>query len=141
MAILALPMLWAALAGAAPAGSVDASVSGLRSTRGLLLVCLTTRSDRFPDCQRDPAARRLAVPVAQAQGLSFDDLPSGDYALALIHDENGNHRLDTLFGIPREGFGFSRNPVIRFGPPKFAAARFPVASGRVDEKVRVRYLL
>ncbi|MGJ3628711.1 DUF2141 domain-containing protein [Sphingomonas sp. MMS24-JH45] len=24
----------------------------------------------------------------------------------------------------KEGFGFSRNPAIRFGPPRFAAARF-----------------
>lgn len=108
-----------------------------------MLACLTRRPDRFPDCQSDPAARRVAIASAQAAHvpLAFGDLPSGDYAIALIHDENGNGRLDKVLGIPREGFGFSRNPAIRFGPPKFAAARFAIASGEVDAPIRVKYLL
>ena len=73
--------------------------------------------------------------------MRFDGLPSGDYALALIHDENGNGKLDTVMGIPREGFGFSRNPAIRFGPPKFVESRIEVTSGGVDETVKVKYLL
>ena len=134
-------VLWALLAGAAPPGSVAADVSGLRSAKGQILVCMTTRPDMFSKCQKDPAARRLTVPVAQARDIRFDDLPTGDYAIALIHDENSNNKLDTTFGIPREGFGFSRNPVIRFGPPSFAAAQFPVATSRVEEGIRVKYML
>lgn len=106
-----------------------------------MLACLTTRADRFPDCQKDPNARRVTVATSAAHTLRFDGLPSGDYALALIHDENSNGRLDTVMGIPREGFGFSRNPVIRFGPPKFSQASIAVTSGAVDENVRVKYLL
>lgn len=102
---------------------------------------MTTRPDMFAKCDKDPAARRLAVPVAQARAIRFDGLPTGAYAIALIHDENGNNRLDTSFGIPREGFGFSRNPVIRFGPPKFAEAQFAVVSGKTDEHIRVKYML
>lgn len=104
------------------------------------MACLTMRSDRFPACQADPDARRLKVP-ADVAVLHFDGLASGDYALALVHDENGNSRMDTVMGIPREGFGFSRNPAIRFGPPKFGSASFAVASGSVDTGVRVKYLL
>ncbi|WP_293881924.1 DUF2141 domain-containing protein [Sphingomonas sp.] len=132
---------WMALVGAAPPGSIDADISGLRSNRGQVLVCLTMRADHFPDCHDDPQARRMAVPAAQAGALRFSGLPSGGYAIALIHDENGNNKLDTVLGIPREGFGFSCNPVIRFGAPKFAAARFAVTSGTVDETVRVKYML
>lgn len=104
-------------------------------------MCLTTRADHFPDCQDDPQARRLKVPAAQAADLRFTGLPSGNYAIALIHDENGNNKLDTMFGIPREGFGFSRNPAIRFGPPRFDSAQFVVSSGEVGETVRVKYML
>lgn len=139
MAISALLLL--TLGGASEPGSVDAAVSGLRSTKGQVLACLTSRPDRFPDCQQDPHARRLTVAASQAGELRFADLPSGDYAIALIHDENGNNKLDTIMGIPKEGFGFSRNPAIRFGAPKFAAAQFSVTSGSVDEGVRLRYLL
>ncbi len=106
-----------------------------------MLACLTTRPDRFPDCQGDPRAYRMTLPAAQLSQMHFEGLPSGDYAIALIHDENGNNKLDTFMGIPREGFGFSRNPAIRFGPPKFASARFAVTSGTVDESVHVKYLL
>ena len=71
-----------------------------------------------------PAPSRRSVAAAAPRRRASPALPRGDYALAVIHDENGNARLDTIAGIPREGFGFSRNPPIRFGPPRFAAARF-----------------
>jgi uncharacterized protein (DUF2141 family) len=130
-----------ALIGASAPGSVNAEVEGLRSQKGQVLACLTTRSDHFPDCHNDPQARRLAVPTAQASALRFDGLPTGTYAIALIHDENRNNRLDTALGIPKEGFGFSRNPPLRFGAPKFVAAQFQVVSGTANETVRVRYML
>ncbi len=133
--------IFASLSGAAAPGSVAADVSGLRSGRGQILVCMTTRADMFSRCDKDPSARRLTVPVAQAGNIRFDGLPTGAYAIALIHDENSNNKLDTAFGIPREGFGFSRNPVIRFGPPSFAAAQFPVTNARVEEGIRVKYML
>ncbi len=104
------------------------------------MACLTTRADHFPNCQDDPHARRLTVPTNLAGSLVFGDLPSGTYALALIHDENGNRKLDTTLGIPREGFGFSRNPAIRFGPPKFASARVAISTGQTEEAIRVKYL-
>lgn len=133
---------FAVLAGAAAPGVVDAGVVGLRSAKGQVLVCMTTRADHFPDCQDDPAARRLKVPASAAAGLKFGGLPTGNYAIALIHDENGNNKLDTFMGIPKEGFGFSRNPAIRFGPPKFDSAQFSVSGGsQVGTSVRVKYML
>jgi uncharacterized protein (DUF2141 family) len=73
--------------------------------------------------------------------IHFDGLPHGNYAVAVIHDENNNHKLDTFAGIPREGFGFSRNPSVTFGPPRFAAARFTLSSDADRQQVRMRYLL
>ncbi len=135
-------LAFALLAAGSPPGSVDADVTGLRSAKGQVLVCMTMRADYFPGCQDDPAARRLRVAADSATGLKFTGLPTGNYAIALIHDENGNNRLDTMFGIPREGFGFSRNPAIRFGPPRFDAAQFPVSGGmQVGTSVRVKYML
>ena len=64
-----------------------------------------------------------------------------DYAVAVIHDENGNAKLDTFAGIPKEGFGFSRNPAIGFGPPRFAAARFTLDGDGGAERIRLRYIL
>jgi len=61
--------------------------------------------------------------------------------VAVIHDENSNSKLDTFAGIPREGFGFSRNPAIAFGPPRFTAARFTLDSDAEAQQIRMRYIL
>ena len=128
------------LLGAAEPGTIDLEVAGLRSAKGVVQVCLTRDPVSFPGCVGDRFAVRRTVP-ARVTRLSFDGLPTGGYAAALIHDENSNDRLDTVLGIPREGFGFSRNPAIAFGPPKFRAARFPVTSAGAAERVLVKYLL
>lgn len=126
--------------GLSPAARLDVGVEALRSHKGMLLVCLTRDPAHFPDCSHDPAARTATVPAGSG-ALSFPGLPSGDYALALVHDENGNGRLDTFAGIPREGVGFSRNPRLLFGPPRFAAARFRIDTPGRSEDVRMRYFL
>jgi uncharacterized protein (DUF2141 family) len=130
--------------GAAPVARLDVQVDQMRSAKGLLRFCLTSDPTNFPNCVDDADAVTRSVP-AGARRLSLDGLPRGDYALAVIHDENGNHRLDTFAGIPREGFGFSRNPAIGFGPPRFTAARFTLTgSGTGDadrQQVRMHYIL
>jgi uncharacterized protein (DUF2141 family) len=125
------------LLGTASPGALELELSGLRSAKGVVQLCLTRDAERFPDC--GPTAFRT-VPAGQSH-VRIDGLPSGAYAIALFHDENRNGRLDTLVGIPREGFGFSRNPPVRFGAPKFNAARFAITSGDAEQRVDLKYLL
>ena len=57
--------------------------------------------------------------------VTFENLPSGIYAISLYHDENDNKKLDTNFlGIPKEDTGSSNNAPARFGPPKWKDAKF-----------------
>lgn len=132
-------LVLALLPGARATGSLEVGLAGQRSAKGLMRVCLTADPQNFPNCVDDADAVTRTIP-AGARSLSIPGLPTGDYAVAVIHDENGNARLDTFAGIPREGFGFSRNPAIRFGPPRFSAARFPVA-GAEKQQITIRYLL
>ena len=127
------------LAGATPVAKLEIDVSKLRSTRGVLQLCLTADPRNFPACVDDARALTRTVPATQGS-VKFDALPVGDYAVAVIHDENANKKLDTLMGIPREGFGFSRNPAIGFGPPKFTAARFTLGRDGSEQDIRMRYL-
>jgi uncharacterized protein (DUF2141 family) len=125
---------------AAPAGTVEISITNLRSTRGNVLICLTTNTRRFPDCRGDATARSVSVP-ANAPTTRVTGLAPGTWAIAVIHDENANGRIDTTLGIPREGVGSSRNAPIRMGPPRFADASFVVGTGSVSQSIRMRYLL
>jgi uncharacterized protein (DUF2141 family) len=134
-----LPLGALALIGATPVSGLRVEVEQLRNARGKLQYCLTADPHNFPDCVNDARAITRSVRAADAATL-FDGLPRGEYALAVIHDENGNSKLDTFAGIPREGFGFSRNPKIGFGPPRFTAARFTLDQSSGEQRVRMRYM-
>ena len=115
-------------------------LQGLRSSRGQVHLCLTRNPSHFPNCGTDPQALKRSVPSGQASSLRIE-VPPGQYSLSVIHDENGNGRLDTFLRVPREGFGFSRNPGIRMGPPRFEETRFIMTSGDSAQSIRVRYIL
>lgn len=118
----------------------EIQVEGLRNSRGLVHVCATRNRDHFPDCRGDPASVRQTVPATQRQ-LRLAGLPPGRYAISLFHDQNSNARLDTFLGVPREGFGFSRNPVIRFGAPKFDSVDIELTPGFTRMSIHMQYLL
>ena len=127
------------LIGAVPTASLEVGVDHLRSEKGMIRVCLTADPNNFPNCVDDAHAVGRSI-SATARSLRFYGLPRGAYAVAVIHDENGNNRLDTLAGIPREGYGFSNDAAVRFGPPKFAAARFDVTGDANRQQIRMRYI-
>ena len=129
--------------GAAPEGTMQPlsiEVQGLRSMRGKILVCVTRDAAHFPDCRDDPDRRHFTV-AASGSPLPLGQLAQGSYAIAVIHDENGNGKLDTFAGIPREGVGFSNNPAIRFGAPSFQSAQFSVANNAVRQDIKIKYFL
>ena len=139
--LVTAPLLWMALTAQSYATSLEVTLQGLRSQKGVMHLCLTRNAAHFPNCSGDPRAVKQTVAAANATTVRVTNFHPGSYALSVFHDENKNGRLDTLAGIPREGFGFSRNPVIRFGPPRFERVRVDLASGFTRQTVRMQYLL
>ncbi len=121
--------------------SLDVSITGKRSTKGNMLVCLTANPKAFPDCSKDPKALNAKVTANGSGNVHFDGLAPGAYAISMIHDENGNGKMDMRVFLPKEGFGFSRNPAITFGPPKFGAASFKIGEGANSQSVKLKYML
>lgn len=128
------------LIGTAPTSELSIDVAKLRNAKGVIRICLTAAPNNFPSCVNDAEAVTRSVPAGTHE-LRIAGLPRGDYAIAVIHDENGNKKLDTFMGVPREGFGFSRNPPIGFGAPRFTAARFSLQSDTETQQVTMHYLL
>ena len=131
--------LWLTLAAAAPVTRLDVQVDNLRSAKGMIRICLTADPANFPACVDDANALTRSIP-ASVHTTSFGGLPQRGYAIAVIHDENNNAKLDTIAGIPREGYGFSRNAAVRFGPPHFSAARLMLAGDAEMQQVKMRYI-
>lgn len=123
------------------AATLTVEVGGLRSGEGQVLLALFRGPDGFPGAH-GKAYRWTAAPIAAGRAqIELSGLPPGEYAFALVHDENGNHRLDkNWLGIPKEGFGASNDARGRFGPPKYADAKFMVTQDGAVQRVRVAYM-
>ena len=116
---------------------------GLRNSKGVVRACMTGEVAHFPSCKNPAASYNLVGDAADSVTLTFRDVKPGRYAIALLHDENDNGKADrAAMMIPTEGFGFSRDARVRFGPPKFGEAAFDVAPGTNQKlAIRMRYIL
>ncbi|WP_372521309.1 DUF2141 domain-containing protein [Qipengyuania mesophila] len=120
---------------------VVVTVINLRSAEGTVLACLTPSDGDFPDCGADTQSQKRIVRANTRVTIVFNDVAPGDYAISLLHDENGNGKVDKALFMPTEGFGFSRDAKLRLGPPRFSAAAFHVTSDApVYQTIRMRYL-
>jgi uncharacterized protein (DUF2141 family) len=135
--------------GLAPAASVAAEITitidNLRSSQGQVILCLFSAesSDKaaYPDCAKGKPVRQGKVEIAGGSVVvTYKGLKDGVYAVAAIHDENGNGALDTNFiGIPTEGVGVSNNPRL-MGKPQFDEARLEI-KGKTAITVSAKYIL
>ena len=112
---------------AAHAADLTVTITDLTSAEGSVGVSVVNSADAW-DGKAD-AVDRQRLPVGGKElTFSFADLPPGEYAVMVMHDENGNGELDfNVLGIPSEGYGFSNNPEA-FGKPRYEAARFQLAA-------------
>lgn len=114
-------------------------VSGLRSDKGVLRYCVSPAGAAFPECLGTGVVSGSEAISRQAAIFIVRGLRAGDYAVAVYHDQNSSKRLDTLIGIPREGYGFSRNPGFKPRAPRFDEAAISL-SRNTDIAITMRYL-
>lgn len=112
----------------------------LRPTGGHLR-CLAFASPRgFPDTRRFAAVEVSIAATSADAACHFPALEPGLWAFAFIHDADDDGRLDTnLFGVPTEGYGFSRDASGTFGPPDFEDAAVRTSNEHLVLRPRLRY--
>ncbi len=122
-----------------PLGSavVQIHVTNVRAQVGRVHVDICREAEFLKDCPVFGEAKAVAgTTIVTVNGL----LP-GDYAAQIFYDENGNGKVDrALFGIPKEGVGFSNDAPIRLGPPRWSEAMFHV-SGDKTIAIKLRYFM
>ena len=119
--------------------SVLIEVSGFKNMRGTLNCRLFSKAADFPD---DEGIVTLRVPITGPNtSCSFSNVEPGTYAIAVVHDENGNGKLDkNSVGVPSEGYGVSNNKTYALSAPKWDESSF--ALGATESKallVKLRY--
>ena len=112
------------------AAELRLNISGVKTAQGgTILAGLYNSEDGFPDDGHQIAGIGIPVNGETVTG-SFIDLPAGRYAVALFHDADNDGKMDTgLFGIPREGYGFSGPEKAPMRPPSFSAGSVELKSG------------
>jgi len=99
-------------------------ISGISKIKGSLFIAIFRATDDFPVFGKQFKGIVKEVD-GKTQNYTFDDLPKGEYALAIYQDENRNKILDkNLLGIPTEIYGFSNNARRNFSAPSFQEAKF-----------------
>lgn len=101
-----------------------------------VLVFNSTRG--WPE-DRFAALKDIVVPAHPGTvTVTVPDLPAGDYAVAIAHDVNRNHKVDKNFlGMPKEQWGMSNNPHATIKAPSFNTAKFSLA-GNLEIHVRMQ---
>lgn len=124
-----------------PDNGISVSICNLRNNKGYVLISLYKDGVGYPD-NPDKAIRKAKLAIHNKQAVtSFSGLASGKYAIAILHDENDDQKMNkTFLGLPKEGYGFSNNVMGTFGPPSFSKASFTYSSGKVvSVSIKTRY--
>ena len=122
-----------------PVGTItlQVNVTGVRNAKGVMHVDICRQAEFLKSC---PIKAEVPT-VAGTTIVRFPNLAHGVYAAQVSHDENSNGKVDrALFGIPKEGVGFSNDAPIRFAPPKWAAAMFPLNDDKTIT-LKLRYFI
>lgn len=121
--------------------SLALKVNKLRTEQGLVHFALFSSPEGFPT-DTAKAVKTGQVPVTGIPvTITLEDLPYGQYAVTLYHDENSNDKFDTgALGFPKEGFGFSNDPKVWKGAPKFQQAEFEFTAENSVVEITMKYL-
>lgn len=103
------------------AQNLTVHIQGIEQDKGKVFIALfnsqeTWLKQSFKSLEQDVTGATCTV--------TFTDLPKGEYAIAIFHDENGNGTMDFgKMGIPIEKFGFSNDAKCVISPPAFEDAK------------------
>jgi uncharacterized protein (DUF2141 family) len=112
-------------------------VIGLRSEKGQVKIAVFNSSEIW--LGEHPTYSTTINVDGQSVTWKINDVPYGDYGVAVLHDENSNGKMDKNFlGIPVEPYGFSNNVRITFGPPKWENSKFTVKGSTTEVSIEVK---
>jgi uncharacterized protein (DUF2141 family) len=119
---------------------IRVEITGLRNNNGYVLVSVFKEGSGFPD-QAEKAVRKAKLGINNRKAaIVFNDIQPGQYAISILHDENGDQKMNTNgLGIPKEGYGFSNNVTGAFGPPSFKRASFKFNGDLSAVTIKTRY--
>jgi len=117
-------------------GNIRLMVKGFKNTLGVAHVFLYDVSDR-DDVYSTPSVYIDGESTLSGEQIDyeFSDVPFGEYAIKVYHDENNNGRFDT--GPQGEALGFSENIPAASGLKNIAKAKFSFHTSKIIVNVQL----
>lgn len=117
--------------------SLMITIPNVSNDQGLIQIGLFNEKEHFPK-----EGKEFLIVIRKAESPVFvhtiEGLQPGDYAIALMHDENADGVCNlNFFGIPKEGYGFSNNVKPRLSSPSFESARISLT---VDQEIIINLI-
>lgn len=135
--ILLIPVMLVAALSVCAQSKVVAMMTNIRSDKGVCQVCLFNNIAAFSGNGAPLQCVQSAVKSGASEAV-FENVPAGIYAVAVFHDANNNAKMDkNFFGIPKEGYGASRNKLPFAGAPGFDDNKFNVPD-KTTTTLRIR---
>ena len=109
------------------------NITNISNDEGQVIVKLYNSEDTF---LKTPFEIKTAKIVNGKATVVFQNITDGIYSFSVIHDENGNNKIDFNFlGIPSEDVAASNNAAGFLGPPNYEDAKFEVKSESVIQNI------
>ncbi|MEC5167320.1 uncharacterized protein (DUF2141 family) [Flavobacterium sp. PL11] len=102
--------------------TINVEINGLKNNKGQIMIGIYNSEKTFLE---KTFRENIALIKNNKATATFTNLPAGEYAVSIFHDENSNRKLDMNFmGIPKEDYAASNGAKGFMGPPKYADAKF-----------------
>jgi uncharacterized protein (DUF2141 family) len=122
---------------ATQAAELVVKVNDVRTQKGQLRLAVFNSANAW-DGKAEAVASQALDATATEVDFHFPGLAAGRYAVSVMHDENGNGKLDSNFmGIPLEGYGFSNDPQV-MRKATFDEAAFAVGADDTTIELHLR---
>lgn len=121
--------------------NLTVEVKELRNSSGTVLFALYNRKDAFPDEHYKKYFKKVTGKIVKGTStVKFENLPNGNYAVNILHDENNDGKIKKGMILPKEGIGFSNYQAIGLSnKPSFSKASFNLQSDKIV-KIKIIYL-
>jgi uncharacterized protein (DUF2141 family) len=124
-----------------PCPGIHVKILNIRNSTGTVACALFKSRKGFPNEFLKFATNIMIIRIRKSRArCDIQDIPPGTYAMAAVHDENMNGKLDTNWmGIPKEGYGFSNNAKALLAAPSFSAASFRYDGRSINMTISLNY--
>jgi uncharacterized protein (DUF2141 family) len=106
--------------------NLKVTVNNFKEASGIIFISIFNDENSFPIDGKEFRKQPFEVRALSAS-YTISNLPRGEYAVAIFHDQNTDGICNLgLFGIPKEGFGFSKNFNPKLRAPTFNECKIEV---------------